>query len=247
MKKRFGFMNQKTKDSILRGLAIFGNPTVWLRKKPKVFVIGTHKTGTTSLKIFLRDLGFRVSIERQFLMLAADYHAGNWDEIFRVIKNYEVFQDEPFNQASDAFIAEIQKRYPDARFILSTRDNATEWFHSLLRFSRKKWAGEKTPIRWDDVKNVEYGKKDDYFRRYLRYHRIDTLDEEAYDKLPFDQDVLENWYNTYNTRITSLLSGNPNFIQVNLKDKDTAERLKQFLGVPHSNALMKRENATKTD
>lgn len=246
MKKLSDALNQKTKDFILRSFAILGHPKVWLRKKTKVFVIGTHKTGTTSLMLFLSDLGFRLGLERQFLMLTADYHAGNWDEIFRVIKNYEAFQDEPFNQASDAFIAEIQKRYPDAKFILSTRDNATEWFHSLLRFSRKKWAGKKTTIRWDDVKKIQYGKKDDYFRRYMRYHQIDTLDE-GYDKLPFDQDVLENWYNTYNTRITSLFTGNPNFIQVNLKEKDTEERLKQFLGVPHSNATFKRLNATKID
>jgi hypothetical protein len=87
------------------------------------------------------------ALNDNLLMLTADYHAGNWDEIFRGIKNYEAFQDEPFNQASDAFIAEFQKRYPDAKFILRTRDNATEWFHSLLRFSRKKWAGKKTTIR----------------------------------------------------------------------------------------------------
>jgi hypothetical protein len=66
MKKLSDALNQKTKDFILRSFAILGHPKVWLRKKTKVFVIGTHKTGTTSLMLFLSDLGFRLGLERQF-------------------------------------------------------------------------------------------------------------------------------------------------------------------------------------
>ena len=222
----------------------FWTPKVRLRSKPKVFIIGTHKTGTTSLEAFLRDLGYRAGPERQFLMLVQDYHEERWEGIFKVIRNYEAFQDEPFNQATDEFIMKIRNRYPNAKFILSTGDDATEWFQSLLRFSRKKWAGETASIGWNDIQKVHYGRKGDYFRRYLRYHQIEGLDSD-YDKLPFDQDVLENWYNTYNSRMNALFKDDSNFIQVNLKNDDTAERLKQFLGVDHSEATIKRHNATK--
>ena len=131
-----------------------GNLRVKLRKRTNVIVIGTNKTGTTFLKPFLRDLGYRMGPQRQFEMLLHNYYDGDWEEIMKIIENYEAYQDVPFSISTDAFISNIRRLHPSAKFILSTRDDASEWYHSLIRFHRKLWYGNKKEIEWCDVQKV---------------------------------------------------------------------------------------------
>ena len=56
-------------------------------KKPKVFILGANKTGTTSLNNFLQKLSFRIGPQKQFSMLLHDYFDGDWEAIFKIIKN----------------------------------------------------------------------------------------------------------------------------------------------------------------
>jgi hypothetical protein len=224
-------------------LLTVGHLKIRARQKPKVFVIGANKTGTTSLKKFLSDLGYRMGPQRQFEFLLFDYFDGKWERIMHIIKNYEAFQDVPFSKATNEFISKLRQQYPDAKFILSTRDDASEWYHSLLRFHRKKWFRGKEIIQWEDVKRVNYVVKELSFKRALKYHSIDALPLN-YEKLPYDQEILERWYNSYNSRMVKLFEGDPNFVVVNLKDQDTADQLKIFLGHTSSEVTIDRLNST---
>ena len=181
--------------------------------------------------------------QRQFELLAFDYFDGKWERILNIIKNYEAFQDVPFSIATNEFLSELQRRYPDAKFILSTRDSASEWYHSLLQFHRKLWFEDKTIVEWKDVKEVNYGTEGFVFRSILRCHNLETLPD-GYSKLPYDQETLEQWYNDYNSRIVKFFEGNATFIVVNLKDQNTTDQLKEFLGHPTSRARIGRLNVT---
>lgn len=176
-------------------------------------------------------------------MLLHDYFDGDWEAIFKIIKNYEAFQDSPFSMATDVFISEIRNQYPNAKFILLTRKNSSEWYHSLVRFHRKIRYGNKEKIEWRDVQKIQYsGRKVD--RALLHYHNYDALDP-TYKKPPYDQEVLERWYNTYNARIMRYFKNDNNFISINLEDKDSEARIKTFLGKENSAATIEWLNRTK--
>jgi hypothetical protein len=88
--------------SVYRNL---GHLKVRFKQKPKVFVIGANKTGTTSLHKFLQELGYRVGPQGQFELLPFDYFGGKWSRILNIIKNYEAFQDVPFSYATNEFLS----------------------------------------------------------------------------------------------------------------------------------------------
>jgi len=231
------------KEQIKLILKIPGNLKVRLQGKPKVFVIGANKTGTTSMNKFLQDLGYRTGPQRRFEMLRHQYYDGDWQEILKIIHNYEAFQDVPFSKSTNLFISKLRRLYPTAKFILTTRDDASEWYASLIRFQRKLRYGNKAEIEWCDVQKVRYrGLSPE--RSILYMHNMEVL-EPTYKKAPYDQKVLESWYDGYNERIMQLFKDDVNFIRVNLKDHDSTERIKTFLGKERSRATLLKLNTTK--
>ena len=231
------------KQQIKLILTIAGNLKVRLREKPKVFIIGTNKTGTTSMNKFLHDLGYRTGPQRRYEKLIQQYYDGDWQEILKIIHNYEAFQDMPFSNSTNLFISELRRLYPTAKFILTTRDDASEWYASLVRFHRKLWYGNKAEIEWCDVQKVKYV-GDAIQSTMLKMHNMEVL-EPTYKKAPYDQKVLESWYDGYNERIMQLFKDDVNFIHVNLKDHDSTERIKTFLGKERSRATLLKLNTTK--
>lgn len=232
------------KKQLIRILKFFRNylqhAQVRILNKTKVFVIGMNKTGTTSLHKFLQDLGYRTGPQKQCSRLLHDYFDGNWNEYFRIIKNYEAFQDSPFSMASNEFILEIKNKYPNALFILTVRDDSTVWYQSLVRFHRKIRYGDMPSIEWSDVRKIEFsGRKVD--RSLLHYHGLDNLPP-YYDRAPYDSEILQKYYNDYNERLISLLSSSPNFMIVNLNDQDAEHRIKSFLGKETSTAKIPKLN-----
>jgi type II secretion system protein G len=96
------------------------------RPRRKVFGLGLNKTGTTTLGKCLRQLGYRhVSCRRDLLHLL---RAGDLEPIFKVIDEYDCFEDWPF----PLMYRELFERYGDkACYILTTRSSPQRWVESL--------------------------------------------------------------------------------------------------------------------
>lgn len=96
----------------------------------KVFCIGFHKTGTTSMGTLLRHLGYKTlgNFRTRDRAFVADLAAGRLDDLFFVADRAHAFEDNPW----PLFFRELDARYPGSRFILTTRD-LDRWITSLVK------------------------------------------------------------------------------------------------------------------
>lgn len=127
-------------------------------KDTKVFGIGFHKTGTTSLADALDILGYSVT--------GPDgAHNPNIANEAKVIvdtlsKKHDAFQDNPW----PIFYKELDKKYPGSKFILTIRPTE-KWITSLVKHFGKK----TTPMReWIYGPGLGFpeGNEDIYINRY---------------------------------------------------------------------------------
>ncbi len=127
----------------------------------KVFVIGFHKTGTTSLSHALTLLGYSVTgpngvrdpniaknVERMALAL---------------VDQHDAFQDNPW----PILFEKLDRWCPNSKFILTMRDTE-KWIRSQVRHFGK----EISPMReWIYGKGCPEGNEDVYIERYERHNR----------------------------------------------------------------------------
>ena len=106
------------------------------RYKPKIFCIGFNKTGTTSLYHALKREGIKVGDQPTAERLLQEYIHGNFDPIVQYCKTARAFQDVPFS-LPDTY-RYLYEAFPNAKFILSVRDSADQWYESQLRFAEKR-------------------------------------------------------------------------------------------------------------
>ena len=91
--------------------------------RPRVFCIGWHKTGTSTLGLALIELGYKVLGCR--LDTVEDLKAGRLDAVLAIADDFDALQDVPW-----AFLfKELDQRYPGSRFILTGRDEGA-WLRS---------------------------------------------------------------------------------------------------------------------
>jgi hypothetical protein len=95
----------------------------------KIFCIGFHKTGTTSMGKVLRKLGYREqgaykTRDREFVAKLA---RGDLSELFAVAEQADAFRDNPW----PIFYRELDARFPGSRFILTLRD-PDSWIRSAV-------------------------------------------------------------------------------------------------------------------
>ncbi|MEX0653193.1 MAG: sulfotransferase [Phycisphaeraceae bacterium] len=115
-------------------------PTVRAIQEPtfhgKIFGVGFHKTGTSSLANALRMLGYETihgdprkaphgGTEGRDLLQRID--AGDYN--LSTLERYQAFTDNPYF----TIWKQLAERYPDARFILTERDE-TRWIQSCVRY-----------------------------------------------------------------------------------------------------------------
>jgi hypothetical protein len=94
--------------------------------RDKVFGIGLNKTGTTTLGVCLRRLGFKHLSCRRDLLIA--YRENRLTDVFAVIDQHESFEDWPY----PLMYRELFYRYGStAKFILTTRSSPAAWMESL--------------------------------------------------------------------------------------------------------------------
>jgi len=152
----------------------FGPEPIEIKPLPcRIFGIGLHKTGTTSLHHAFQILGFK----------SAHWQTAPWAKtVWReATQNGKSAALEKFYCACDLPIAlvyqQLDRAYPGSKFVLTVRD---EW--SWLTSVRKHWMPEFNQFRylWDEdvfthrLHNMLYGRKDFYpttmLERYRRHN-----------------------------------------------------------------------------
>ena len=125
----------KASPSFLKGF----KRRVFNKRRHKVFVIGFHKTGTSSMGKALQILGYKVcgALKEGFAFEQSDKKPKDYilEKATPLLQKYEAFQDTPWF----IFYKELYEMYPDAYFILTTR-NPQKWLGSLQKhFGNKFW------------------------------------------------------------------------------------------------------------
>lgn len=129
----------------------------------KVFCIGFHKTGTTSLEVALTKLGYRVtgSFGTKDPEIAHKVHAMARE----IAGRYDAFEDNPW----PVLYRELDDWFPGSRFIL-TRRPAAAWIRSQV----KDFATTETPMRrwiYGEDAGCPEGNEEVYVARYERHNR----------------------------------------------------------------------------
>lgn len=129
-----------------------------MSEKDKVFCIGLIKTGTTTLATSLRQLGYsHLAYNRN--------HVDLWTKkkdlpsLIKITENYDSFSDWPWSLIYE----ELDREFPNSKFILTRRVDEITWLESLKRHSM-----QLTPS-----KNV---RKEIFGHAYPFLHEQDHLD-----------------------------------------------------------------------
>lgn len=93
--------------------------------KQKVFGLGFHKTGTSSLATALHKLGYSVCGQQN--EKAKDLVEGNLDVFIKIAEDYDAFEDDPWH----LLYKEMDQAFPGSKFILTQRD-VDAWYKSCL-------------------------------------------------------------------------------------------------------------------
>lgn len=197
-------------------------PDRWPRK---VFCIGANKTGTTSLKQALEELGYRIGNQAEAEIVGLYALQGDVQRLLNYCKCAEAFQDVPFSKGD--IYKTLKAHFPDAGFILSVRDDENEWYESLVRFHTRRLSQDGLPPRIRDLKRSKYRYRGYEFESaQLRLEGQNCAD----DDFAFEENACKNGYLERNREITAFFGDAPNFIVLNLKDEGAYGKLCDFLG-----------------
>ena len=129
--------------------------------QPRVFCIGWHKTGTSSLGHALNQLGYTVLGCR--LDMVHPLRQENMSEVVSLAGEFDALQDVPWA----ALYRDLDQAYPGSRFILTEREEQS-WLHSALRH----FNATDIPLHaWLYGEGVMRGNEQLYIDRYRRHNR----------------------------------------------------------------------------
>ncbi|MEE4216523.1 MAG: sulfotransferase family protein [Xanthomonadales bacterium] len=155
--------------------------------KPKVFCIGFHKTGTTSLELALRKLGYRVT--GSFGTKDPDIANKVHELAYARVAKFDAFQDNPW----PILYRELDERFPGSKFVMTRRPSAS-WINSQL----KDFASTQTPMRrwiYGEDAGCPEGNESIYIARYERHNRevLEYFAGRPDDLLVFDMPKGDGW------------------------------------------------------
>ena len=155
------------------------------RTSTKVFCIGFHKTGTTSLERALEYLGYRVIGRKRLKGLYS--HADLFEACCDLVPRYNAFQDNPW----PLFYRELDQRFPGSKFILTVRPPEA-WLRSQVKHFGVKMSRMR---QWIYGKGCPEGNEAVYLARYNNHNAavVDYFRERPRDLLVIDLTAGAGW------------------------------------------------------
>jgi hypothetical protein len=191
------------------------------RGRRKVFIIGRNKTGTTSIKHALHELGLVVAHQPAAERLLPAYEARDWERIVRYCRHGQAFQDFPFSYPET--FKHIDAAFPGSLFVLSVRDSAEQWYESVTRFHAKRFGYGRIPTA-EQLKRVTYRGIGGYLWRANRaLYRSPEND-------PYHKPSLIRSYEEHNRSVREHFADRGDLLVVNVAEPGAYIRFCEFLG-----------------
>ncbi|HER41284.1 MAG TPA: hypothetical protein ENO10_08705 [Salinimicrobium catena] len=189
----------------------------------KIFCIGANKTGTTSLKKAMDELGFVVGAQITAENLVDDWAQRDFRRIIKYCKSAEFFQDAPFSFEFTYIV--MDHAFPGSKFILTERDSPEQWYNSVVRFHSKMWGKDgNLPTK----KNLQEAK---YIYKGRPWHMNRMLNTTPEDDI-YNKEILMQRYIDHNKSIKYYFRHRPgDLLVINVADDDSYTKLCEFLGV----------------
>jgi len=204
--------------------------------KTKIFCIGCNKTGTTSLELLFRDLGYIVGNQREAELLMHSYNKREFQPIINYCKSAQVFQDVPFS-LHETFM-HMDKKYPQSLFILTLRDSPGQWYDSLVKFHSKLFGQGDVPSS-KQLKDCSYVSEGWVWNNHKSIYNTPEND-------PYHRETFINYYNVHNTSIIDYFSKRPEkLLTINLADQNSFSEFCEFLNIETNQKKFPWENQTK--
>jgi hypothetical protein len=132
----------------------------------KIFGIGLSKTGTMSLQKALELLGF--SCTRWSMELLEDVVLKkDFARVFETVKQYDSFRNWPW----PLIYKELDKQFPESKFILTLRKDNKTWLRSIKEHVAIRGPREFGVQKLTYGYNSPRGHEHEYIERYERHNR----------------------------------------------------------------------------
>lgn len=188
------------------------------RGTKKVFVIGLNKTGTTSIEIALKELGFIMGDQGKATVQMRKVKNNDFSWIEELTRSAEAFQDIPYSLPS--VYKELYIRYPNAKYILSVRDSAEQWFNSIYSFHKKVLFEETEPDK-EKIKNHQHIYPG-FLQEFIDY---------CFDGVVYDKEYYETKYTKHTENVIQFFKENDGeLLTINVSRPEDYKRLCEFLG-----------------
>lgn len=190
--------------------------------KTKIFGIGANKTGTTSLKAAMKELGFVVGNQRTAELLFDDWAGRDFKRIIKYCHTAQFFQDVPFSLPDTYKV--LDKNFPNSKFILTVRDTPEQWYKSLTSFHSKLWGKDGRIPTKKDLQNATYIYKG---RPWHTNRKVFMTPEDD----PYNREILIDFYTSYISEVTQYFINRTNDLLIlNVSQKKAYKKLADFVG-----------------
>ncbi len=205
----------------------------------KVFGIGAHKTGTTSLAAAFQLCGLQVGDQDRGELTSYNARRGRYEALIAYVNTAEAFQDSPF--AEGQIYVALDALFPNSKFILTVRDSA-DWYRSLHQFTAKRYGlAPDGPIPRESLEGDNYLVPTYSLEAHCSMYLTGAPDytttparpaEVAWDKL-YDRDHYVAAYEARNAAVRDYFKHRPDqLLEIDLTKETAIDRIAAFLGLP---------------
>lgn len=152
-----------------------------------------------------------LGINQQPELLIYEYHKRNFKAISDYCLTANAFQDLPF--AAPFLFIYLDQIFPNAKFILTRRDNPEQWYSSLVRFHSKKWSDGVNPPSKEEL--LKAGYRNQTFAYDTKHIVFNSTDEDLYHK-----DTLISSYESHNKQPKNISGQSPTLSRLMLVTKE---------------------------
>ena len=204
----------------------------------KIFCIGYNKTGTSSLEVVLRALGYELPDQgQQELRLTQQLYDGNFRPLVEFCSKYDAFQDSPFSKG--VVFAQADCLFPNSKFVLSVRD-PDKWYESLVRYHLAGILKQQGITDVSQVNEETYKDKTVYLYENYSYANVKRIISRVVDgKLVhdwsrvYDKAHYIEMYQRRNEQIMNYFQDRPwDLLVIDVEKEADISRILAFLDLP---------------